>query len=148
MSTQGNSVANLITTRIIYQGGMHFVGQSETHHTVHMDSTPLDLPSGGPTPVEMVLQAAAICSAMDVVTILNKRHKTITSFELEAQGARRDSFPRIFTAIHIVYKVNGPNITQEEVEKAVRLSHETYCSVINMLKPTVEVSYAVEVRQE
>jgi putative redox protein len=140
-------LADLITTHITYRGGMHFVGESETRHQVHMDSVPGDLPSGGPTPMEVVLQAAAICSAMDVATILNKRHKHITSFDVEAQGARRDSFPRIFTAIHIIYKITGPDITQQEVEKAARLSHETYCSVVNMLKPTVEVSYAVEVRQ-
>ncbi len=127
---------------------MHFVGESETRHLVHLDSAPNNLPSGGPTPMEVVLQAAAICSAMDVTTILNKRHKQIKAFDLEAQGTRQDKFPRIFTAIHIIYKVCGPNITKEEVEKAVRLSHDTYCSVINMLKPTVEVSFAVEVRSE
>ena len=141
-------LSNQITTRITYQGGMHFVGESETRHLVHMDSVPINLPSGGPTPMEVVLQAAATCSAMDVATILNKRHKHIASFDLEAQGTRKDSFPRIFTAIHIVYKISGPDITKNEVEKAVKLSHENYCSVINMLKPTVEVSYAVEVRQE
>lgn len=124
------------------------MGESETHHQVHLDSAPHDLPTAGSTPMEAVLQAAAICSAMDVVTILNKRHKQITSFDLEATGTRKESFPRIFTAIHIVYKVTSPDVTKNEVEKAVKLSHETYCSVINMLKPTVEVSYTVEVRQE
>ena len=139
-------MSNLITTRVTYQGGMHFVGESETRHLLHLDSAPQDLPSSGPTPMEAVLQSAAICSAMDVATILTKRHKQITAFDLEAQGVRQEKFPRIFTAIHILYKVAGPNITQEEVEKAVRLSHETYCSVLNMLKPTVEISYTVEVK--
>jgi putative redox protein len=134
-------------TRVTYQGGMHFVAESETRHHLHMDSTPMNIPSGGPTPMESVLGAAAICSAMDVATILNKRHKHITSFDLEAVGTRQENFPRIFTAIHILYKVSGPDINQLEVEKAVKLSHENYCSVINMLKPTVKVSYTVEVQQ-
>ncbi len=131
-------------TQVVYRGGMHFVGKSESGHDVHMDSGHFGTQTVAPTPIETVLQAAAVCSAMDVVTILNKRHKEIKRFDIEVEGKRREDSPRIFETMHIIYRVAGLGITLEEVQKAVQLSHDKYCSVINMLKPTVRVSFAVE----
>jgi len=130
---------------IIYQGGMHFLGRTDSGHNLHLDSAHSGEKTAGPTPIEMVLQAAAACSAMDVVAILQKRRKEIASFDLEVEGDRRDEHPRTFRSLKVHYRVVGPGITFDEVERAVKLSHDRYCSVINMLKPAVEVSYSVEV---
>jgi|WetSurMetagenome_2_1015567.scaffolds.fasta_scaffold1133487_1 putative redox protein len=130
-----------------YLGGMHFLGISPSGHEIHLDSGHHGESTAGPTPMESVLQAAAVCSAMDVVTILEKRRKTISSFELISEGERSDDHPKIFKTLKITYKVNGPKITDEEVERAVQLSQDKYCSVINMLKPTVKVTFCVEVNR-
>jgi len=130
---------------ILYRGGMHFEGETGSGHKLHFDSKPHGEPGEGPTPMETVLQAAAACSAMDVASILTKRRKTIDRFELEVEGERSEEHPKIFKTLHIIYRLWGPNIASEEAQKAVELSQNKYCSVLNMLKPTVKVTFGVEV---
>lgn len=124
---------------------MHFSGTTPSGHTLQFDSTPADEPSAGPTPVETVMLAAAACSAMDVAAILKKRRKEITLFEVEVSAERKDEHPKVLKNLNLLYRVHGPDITLEEVEKAVQLSQEKYCSVLHMLKPVVEVTYSVNV---
>ena len=131
--------------KVKYQSGMHFIGRTASGHDVHWDSGPRDAQTHGPTPMEVVLQAAAVCSAMDVVSILRKRRKVVSAFEIEAEAERKQDHPRIFEDLMVTYRVGGDGITQGEVEKAVKLSHQKYCTVINMLKPKVDVSYRVEI---
>jgi putative redox protein len=130
--------------KAVYKGGLHFVGTTESGHTLHWDSGPKDQPTNGPTPMEGVLHAVAVCSAMDVIVILKKRRKEIAAFELEIEAERRKDHPKIFEALVVVYRVGGDGITGSEVEKAVKLSHDKYCSVINMFKPGVNIGYRVE----
>ena len=82
---------------------------------------------------------------MDVLVILRKRRKEVASFELDIQAERSDDHPRIFEDLLVVYRVKGDGITRSEVDKAVKLSHDKYCSVINMFKPAVNIRYRVEV---
>lgn len=124
---------------------MHFIGKTTTGHEIHMDSGPEGAPTQGPIPIEVVLHATAACSAMDVVAILRKRRKEIKSFQLEAEAERSPDHPRVFKNIFITYRVNGDGITRDEVEKAVKLSQEKYCSITHMLKPKVHIEYKVEV---
>lgn len=131
-----------------YQGGMHFIGETESGHNISWDSGPKDAVTKGPTPMETVLQAIAVCSAMDVVYILKKRRKDIASFEVEAQAERKEDHPRIFENLVVTYRLGGDGITHDEVEKAVKLSHDKYCTVINMMKPSVKVEYRIELFEE
>ena len=133
--------------KVLYRGGMHFEGETDTGHKMHFDSRPQGEPTAGPTPMEVVLQAGAVCCAMDVVAILNKRRKTIERFEIEVNGERSTEHPKIFKNIDVKFCFWGKDLTQEEVEKAAHLSEERYCSVLNMLKPTVKVTCGVEVRK-
>jgi len=133
---------------IVHQGGMHFAGKTESGHELHFDSKPHGEPTAGPTPMETVLQAAAACSAMDVASILQKRRKTISRFEIEVAGERSENHPKIFRTLTVIYRLWGPDLTPEEAQKAADLSQEKYCSVINMLKPVVQVSYVVEVNSK
>jgi putative redox protein len=126
---------------------MHFEGETGTGHKIHFDSRPQGEATSGPTPMEAVLQAGAVCCAMDTVAILNKRRKTIERFEIEVNGERSAEHPRVFKTITVMFRFWGPNLTQNEVETAAHLSDEKYCSVLNMLKPTVQVTCAVEVNK-
>jgi putative redox protein len=130
---------------IQYQGGMHFSGKTQTGHDLHFDSRPKGEPSAGASPMEMVLQAGAVCCAMDVVAILNKRRKAIERFEIEVNGERSEEHPKVFKSVDVLFRLWGRDLTQEEVDKATQLSNEKYCSVLNMLKPSVKVTCGVEV---
>ncbi|MBU0519883.1 OsmC family protein [bacterium] len=132
-------------TIIKYNHGNHFSGETASGHLMHWDSGPKDSVTNGPTPMEGMLQAGAVCSAMDVVSILKKRRKEITRFDLEIEAERAEDHPKIFTTYRIIYRVGGNSITREEVEKAVKLSQDKYCSIINMLIPEVAVDYEIEI---
>lgn len=86
------------------------------------------------SPMQAMLQAAAACSAIDVVDILKKRRKTLTALQIHATAERADSHPRVFTAIHFVYEVTGPDLTEKEVNRAIELSLTKYCSATNTLR--------------
>ncbi len=130
--------------KIEYRGGMHFIGGTDSGHQIHWDSGPKGAKTEGPAPMEAFLQATAACTAMDVVYILKKRRKEISIFEVEAEAERKSDYPKIFDYINITYRVGGDGITKIEAEKAVKLSFNKYCSITNMIRPTVKVTYKVE----
>ena len=134
-----------MNAKILYRGGMRFEGETGSGHKIHFDSRPQGEATEGPTPMEVVLQAGAVCCAMDVVAILNKRRKAIERFEIKVNGERSREHPKVFKTIDVKFCFWGPDLTQDEVEKAAHLSDEKYCSVLNMLKPTVKITCAVEV---
>jgi len=94
--------------------------------------------------MEALLQATAVCGAMDVVSILKKRRKCIERFEIEVEGLRAAEHPKIFEQIRITYRINGEGVSRTEVEKAMKLSREKYCSIINMFKPDVKVIFDLQ----
>jgi putative redox protein len=97
----------------------------------------------GPTPMEAVLIALAGCTGMDVAGILEKMRAPLTSLTISVSGDRAATHPKVFTRIHIRYEAGGPGLTYEQVERAVRLSHEKYCSISAMLRPAVPITHEI-----
>jgi len=126
---------------------MQLEGTTESGKIVKLDSPTDKAAAIGPSPVELVLQALGGCTAMDIVTILQKMRRTIQSLTLELEAERREEYPRIFTHIHIFYKLVSPDATEHELEKAIRLSEEKYCSVSGMLRPAVQITTGHELRR-
>jgi len=115
----------------------------EGGETLTLASVPrAERPGPGPSPVDTVLAALAACTGIDVVLILEKMRKTVSSLHVDVSGERREEHPRIFTTITLVYRVDGPDLTEDAVRRAVTLSQETYCSVSGML----QTSAAFQVR--
>ena len=115
-------------------------------HTIVMDAKPESGGEGrGPLPVEVVLQALAGCTGMDVISILRKMKQDVTGYEIYADGDRATTHPMIFTTIRLVHTVRGRNLQVSSVHRAIELSETKYCSVGGMLRPTValDVSYKV-----
>jgi putative redox protein len=93
---------------------------------------------------DMLLMSAASCSTYDVVVILKKQRQPLISLEVFCTGVQENEPPRRFTHIHLKYQFRG-NLNEENVKKAIRLSEEKYCSVINTLKGSVEISSDFEI---
>lgn len=93
---------------------------------------------------DMLLMSAASCSAYDVVLILNKKKEPLEGLEVICSGKRADDPPRIFTHIHLKYVVKG-QISAKSVEKAIQLSEEKYCSVLNTLRGSVKLTSEYEI---
>ena len=95
----------------------------------------------GPTPVEALLGSAAACSAMDVISILEKKKQVVTSYRVEVDGVRGEPgvYPRPFQSITIKHIVKGENLDPMAVARAVELSDGKYCTVVTTLRATPEV---------
>ncbi|WP_114749271.1 OsmC family protein [Pleomorphovibrio marinus] len=89
------------------------------------------------SPMELLLSALAGCSAVDAVQMMKKKRRTITSFETEAIGERREGIPAYYTAIHLSFILTSPDATEEEFAKVIKLAVEKYCSVASSLKPEI-----------
>ena len=98
------------------------------------------------SPVELLLVAAATCSAADVVSILEKQRAAPRALEVTLRGTRRDEHPRRYTALHFVFTVSGEGADETKARRAVSLSLEKYCSVVASLAPDIRVTYDVALR--
>jgi putative redox protein len=97
------------------------------------------------SPTQLLLSALAGCGAVDIVSMLKKRKKTIQSFVIETDGTRQDEAPRYFTKIHCQYIITSPDVTEEELTKVSALALEKYCSVASSIKS--KITFSVEVRR-
>ena len=129
-----------------WAGAALFVGESTTGHKVLMDGPTEggghDL---GPRPMEMLLLGTGACSSYDVISILRKARQDVVSCEVEVSSERAKTEPKVFTDIHIHFKVTGKDLKEKHVERAVSLSAEKYCSASIMLGETAKISHSFEI---
>jgi putative redox protein len=90
--------------------------------------------ASAPSPVEHLLEAAGACMIMDIVPMLQKRRKNVIGLTVELSGERRAEHPKIFTKVHMVFRLASPDATKEELDMCIKLSDETYCTITNTLK--------------
>ncbi len=132
------------TVTVYWTPPRRFAGLGPVGAPVAMDARPEHAGEAtGPTPMETVLIALAGCTGMDVTGILGKMRAPLESLTLTVSGERAAAHPKVFTRIHIRYEFGGPGLTYEQAERAVRLSHEKYCSVSAMLRPAVPITYEI-----
>jgi putative redox protein len=134
--------------RIKLSEGMTFVAESGSGHAVVVDAAPdvggRDL---GARPMELVLMGTGSCTAIDVVHILRKARQPITDCVVELEAERAPEDPKVFTRIHLHYVVTGKALAAAQVERAIKLSKEKYCSATIMMASTAEITYDYEVRE-
>ena len=130
--------------KVSWISDMAFVGHSETGHKIVMDG---DREGGAPTPMEMVLMSAGTCSAIDVVSILEKARQKIVDVDVELSAERADTIPKVFTEIHLHFVVTGHDVQEKHVERAVNLSADKYCSVAKMLEKAAKVTHSYEINE-
>lgn len=93
---------------------------------------------------DLLLLAAASCSAVDVITILKKQREPVEELEISCTGEQKNDPPYTFLSITLNYFIKG-NVNREKLERAIELSEEKYCSVISTLKPSVDISSNYEI---
>jgi putative redox protein len=134
--------------RVRWTGKRQFTAWDEMGHGIVMDSPSKYGGEGtGARPLEVFLQSLAACTAMDVVSILEKKRQDFSGLEIEVAATQReDEYPKIYTRIEMIYVVTGRAVKPEAVARAIELSEEKYCSVRGMLGPQVEIvtGYRVE----
>jgi putative redox protein len=97
--------------------------------------------------MELVLMGTGACTAIDVVLILRKARQPITDCVVEREAARAAEDPKVFTKIHLHYILTGKGLATSQVERAIKLSKEKYCSATIMLAATAAITFDYEVRE-
>ena len=132
--------------RVKWVEGMSFVGETGSGHAMVIDGAPEHGGRNlGPRPMELVLTGTAACTAFDVVLILKKARQPIADCVVEATAERAAVEPKVFTRIHLAYTVAGRGLDPHQVERAVKLSKEKYCSATLMLGKTAEITFDVTI---
>lgn len=134
------------TVRWTGLSGMTFLAETGSGHVVAMDGAP---DGGGrnlaPRPMEMVLLGTGGCTAYDVVLILRKSGQKITNCEVKLTAERAEKEPKVFTKVHFHFVVTGTAVKPNTVERAIKLSHEKYCSASIMMEKTAEITHSYEI---
>ncbi len=119
-----------------WKGEMTFIAENQAGGQVQMgtlDGKP------GIGPMQLLLAGLAGCTGMDIVSILNKKRVELTDFQVKVKGKRASDYPMVWTDIHVTYLLWGNDIRPKDVEQAIQLSEEKYCSVGIMLGKTARI---------
>jgi putative redox protein len=118
------------TAALRHDGGLRFIARTGSGFEIAMDDA-----AGGsaPRPTEVLAAAIGGCTAMDVISILEKKRQQVTRYSLRIEGAQREAHPHAFRRVEIVHEVEGPGVDAEAVRRAVELSATKYCSVSGAL---------------
>lgn len=121
-------------------GTMTFVAETGSGHAVVMDGAPEGGGRNlGPRPMEMVLLGTGGCAAYDVVLILRKSGQDIRGCEVRLEADRAPVDPKVFTQVKLHFTVRGRGLKPNLVERAIKLSHDKYCSASAMIGKTAEL---------
>ncbi len=138
-----------MNAEVVQVRGITFVGKASSDHWVSMDG-PADFQGSDSAtrPKELILIGLGGCTGADVASILHKMREKITRFEINLEAESASEHPKVFTKIHISYRFWGEDLKKENIEKAIDLSQEKYCSVTAMLKDAVTITHSYELNPD
>jgi len=134
-------VAKTAEVTVRWKGQLQFEGASAGKPQILVDGDTRVATS----PVELLLVAAATCTAADIVIILEKQRVKLATLEIAVRGTRRETDPKRFTAIAFHFTIGGEGADETKARRAIDLSLEKYCSVVASLAPDISISYDVTV---
>jgi len=134
------------TVRWTGSSGMSFLAETGSGHILAMDGA---VEGGGhnlaPRPMEVMLAGAGGCTAYDVVVILRKSRQDIRGCDVTLTSERAEQEPKVFTKIHFHFTLRGRDLKPNLVERAIKLSHDKYCSASIMLEKTAVITHSFEI---
>lgn len=124
---------------------VHLEATNEQGIVVHMDGSPeIGGEDLGARPMQLILMALGGCTSMDMLSMLAKMREDVTSYKVTVNAERATEHPMVFTKIHVHYILAG-KLKKENVEKAINLSMDKYCSVTHMLNKTATITHSFEI---
>ncbi|WP_404419961.1 OsmC family protein [Marinospirillum sp.] len=136
--------------KVKWTDGVQFVAESGSGHSIVVDGPPeKGGRNTGARPMELLLMGLGACSSFDVVNILQKARQKISDCHVEVDAERVDEVPAVFSKIHLHFVVTGRELKEKQVEKAVGLSADKYCSASIMLgKAGVEITHSFAIVED
>jgi putative redox protein len=114
--------------RTTWNGSLSFTGTAVSGFDVPLDANPSFGGKGeGLRPMELLALGLAGCTAMDVISILQKKRQDIAAFKVEVHLERAENHPKVFTEAEIEYFVTGKDVQEKAVVRAIELSATRYC---------------------
>jgi putative redox protein len=132
----------MASTTVQWIGGEKFIGIDSTHHSVVLSSSAENI---GMKPSELMLVALSACTAVDIVSILEKKRQPLSRLEIKADAEQDADPPWTFRKINLKYTLNGEGLTPKAVEQAINLSEEKYCSVAATLRGVAKITTEFEI---
>jgi putative redox protein len=130
-------------SEIHWDGDMAFSSITPSGHQIKMDAAAeVGGKNTGARPTELLLNAVAGCTGIDIISILNKMRLNPISFHIEVQGSRAEDHPKRFTTINIHYVLEG-DLPEAKVIRAIQLSKDKYCSVAHSLNSMITASFVI-----
>jgi putative redox protein len=128
-----------------WTGGMSFEADV-AGFKIAMDSDPeFGGNNKGPKPKPLMMVALAGCTAMDLVSLMNKMRVDYDSLNVVVEGDLTEEHPKHFTRMKVIYEITGKNVDQNKVEKAVTMSKDKYCGVSHSYKQAMEIDYEIKI---
>jgi putative redox protein len=120
--------------KVNWQGRMSFTGSADSGFSMKLDADPsVGGDNDGFRPMELMALSLAGCTAMDVISILQKKREDVTGFEVKVHAERAGEHPKVMTSAVIDYLVSGRNVSEAAVVRAIELSARRYCPAQAML---------------
>lgn len=126
-----------------HAGDEYFIATTPSGHAQVLD--PKGDRKSAASPVELLMISVAACTAVDVVSILEKKRQDVAEYRAEITGERREEHPRGFTSFHVHHIVHGRSVSEKALADAIRLSDEKYCSVAYTVRPTAKITTSFEI---
>jgi len=126
--------------------GLLMVGKSDSGHAIVMDGPPeIGGENLGVRPMEMLLLGMTGCTMIDVVSTLRKMREDVIDCQTQVSANRGEEYPKVFTKIHVHFILKGNQLHPSNVEKAIKLSAEKYCSASIMIGKTATITHDYEI---
>lgn len=124
---------------------LHFVGSVDNSKPVSIDYIAPLGDNLGYTSLELLLLSLSSCLGSAILTFLRRMNKTITNFEIQTKGQRREEHPTAFSAIYLDIRISSPDVSREDVQKVIGNAEDKYCPVWSMIKgnTNVETSFTI-----
>ncbi|MBL7558365.1 OsmC family protein [Olleya sp. YSTF-M6] len=130
-------MSHKITTN--WKGNMLFDSDNPSGHHVMMDTDVEGQEREGLSPKALMLSSLAGCSGLDVVSVLEKMKVEVDDYKMVVEGQLTDEHPKIYHTVTIDYHFTGKDLNESKIKKAVDLSAEKYCGVMEMFRQFADV---------
>ena len=132
-----------------WNGSMNFTGLADSGYPVPMDTeASLGGNNNGVRPMEMIALGLAGCTAMDVISILQKKRQKITRFEVNVDAPRSPDYPKVFTSAILTFIVTGIDVAETALLRAMELSATKYCPAHAMLEQAFPIEMHYEIYED
>jgi putative redox protein len=148
MTAAPDKSKELITSINLLNNKLHFEGTVYENDPVHIDYTPPLGDNLGYTSLELFLLSLSSCLGSSVLTFLRKMNKKIDGLKIISTGIRKQEHPTAFKSVSLHLKIKSPDAQAMDIDKVIKLSEDTYCPVLSMIKGNVQVTVSYSISRE